>query len=367
MRVTLNCICRCTVPVNLLNDIILKEEHTSSNNNINFTTYMRHIKNIHRNVLKESIDKQRHVVESNIDNLVVETSLPVQNQVTTDKITKESIIDQEFRIKLEEKYDNDEIKHKIRIKRQKTVHKDEEDTKMEDNVEEKQVNLIVDQELSEYSTKQADKDELFRSEPVRKTFQCALCQRHFFQKLSLERHLRIHRDERPYTCDICGKGFRDKSGLTRHINHVHFRKKNFPCDLCALTFASAATRDDHRRRHTKERPYICQSCGKTFSCKASLYIHSKIHTNVFPFKCSVCHKQFRRKQELLAHSSIHTGARPFACAECDKCFRRKCSLVLHQLVHTDVKPFECKQCGVTYRQARYLKNHVNAKHCNNKI
>lgn len=192
--------------------------------------------------------------------------------------------------------------------------------------------------------------------------QCAECGKCFKLKDSYLRHMRIHKDERPFTCHICGKQFRDSGGLSRHLKDVHAKLKNFMCDLCGRSFASKATREDHRRTHTGERPYVCDSCGKTFKSKASLYIHSKLHTDEFPHACSYCTKRFRRRQEMLAHVTTHTGEKNHTCDTCGKKFRIKSELARHQLIHSENKPFACTKCGLTFRQKRYLNNHIKSRH-----
>ncbi|XP_046591738.1 zinc finger protein with KRAB and SCAN domains 8-like isoform X1 [Neodiprion lecontei] len=197
---------------------------------------------------------------------------------------------------------------------------------------------------------------------IQGSYQCSECRKHFKLKDSYQRHIRIHTNERPFTCHVCAKQFRDSGGLSRHLKDVHAKLKNFPCDMCGKSFASKATREDHRRTHTGERPYICESCGSTFKSKASLYIHSKLHTNEFPHPCSYCHKKFRRKQEMLAHITTHTGEKNHACEVCSKRFRVKSELVRHQLVHSEEKPFICSKCSLAFRQKRYLNNHIKSRH-----
>ncbi|XP_046824547.1 zinc finger protein 493-like isoform X3 [Vespa crabro] len=181
---------------------------------------------------------------------------------------------------------------------------------------------------------------------TQESYQCIECGKFFKLKDSYLRHMRIHKDERPFTCHVCGKQFRDSGGLSRHLKDVHAKLKNFMCDICGKSFASKATRDDHRRTHTGERPYICDSCGKTFKSKASLYIHSKLHTNEFPHPCTYCNKKFRRRQEMLAHVTTHTGEKNYGCDICSKRFRVKSELVRHKLVHSETKPFVCVKCMV---------------------
>ena len=60
--------------------------------------------------------------------------------------------------------------------------------------------------------------------------------------------MRIHNDERPFTCSICGRGFREKKVMKKH-----------------------------EALHTSERPYKCSVCGKGFLRQSNLELHSVMH------------------------------------------------------------------------------------------
>ncbi len=47
-------------------------------------------------------------------------------------------------------------------------------------------------------------------------YPCGLCGMSFYHPRSLERHTRLHTDERPYVCDQCGRAFAHKGNLVRH-------------------------------------------------------------------------------------------------------------------------------------------------------
>ncbi|KAL7974165.1 hypothetical protein HDV63DRAFT_362507 [Trichoderma sp. SZMC 28014] len=63
-------------------------------------------------------------------------------------------------------------------------------------------------------------DVLDSAQPRRKSWSCPHCQRQFQRHEHLERHVRIHRNEKPYKC-FCGTAFSRRDLLKRHNQTTH--------------------------------------------------------------------------------------------------------------------------------------------------
>nr|XP_033816282.1 zinc finger protein 2 homolog isoform X6 [Geotrypetes seraphini] len=189
-----------------------------------------------------------------------------------------------------------------------------------------------------------------------KLFKCALCDKSFTQKYSLQIHEGIHTGEKPYQCSQCDKSFNRTSSLRIH-ERMHTGEKPYECSHCDKKFSTTGNLRFHERIHTGEKPYICTECDKRFSHISTLKNHKRIHTGEKPYKCSECDKSFNQRSHLRRHRRIHTGEKPYKCPECDITFNRTSNLRTHKRIHTGEKPYQCSQCDKRFNNKCSLINH----------
>lgn len=69
-------------------------------------------------------------------------------------------------------------------------------------------------------------------------------------------HLKIHSDVKSHLCELCGRAFVFRKSLNTHIRYNHLgqeRPKHFMCSTCGHTCTSRNHLEKHERIHTDEK------------------------------------------------------------------------------------------------------------------
>ncbi|KAK6635186.1 hypothetical protein RUM44_000437 [Polyplax serrata] len=195
------------------------------------------------------------------------------------------------------------------------------------------------------------------------TFTCSICNINFAKEPLLRNHMKIHPEEKRFSCAICGKKFRHSGSLTYHRRAAHTGEKPFQCNYCDQRFSLRSVQQIHERKvHTFEKPYKCSFCFRMFNNSSSLTNHMYVHSQKKLFECEECGKHFSRNSNLDIHKKLHTGERKFACDDCDKTYIQRYDLLKHKKIHDPKsKPFFCKYCGNCFSQKKDAAKHATCQ------
>lgn len=107
--------------------------------------------------------------------------------------------------------------------------------------------------------------------------QCGICNKSF-QKSYLRIHMSTHMSNTEYTCHFCNKHLSSKQSLYMHMNTVHANEGCYECSYCEKRFFWKSYLDRHITVHTKEKSHHCTLCSKAFTRKLALRKHMATHT-----------------------------------------------------------------------------------------
>ncbi|XP_068209812.1 zinc finger protein 470-like [Palaemon carinicauda] len=277
-------------------------------------------------------------------------------------------------------------------------------------------------ESTTFEAAQLDLDELITKQTPRKVimedgvalgrdpssklrFICAICDRIYTSKYSLERHVRCHTGEKPYVCDVCNFTTSYREHMQRHMTSIHLivhstepKKKYVPKkkkteDKSVSAEETPSNPDDP---DAPDAPNAAESHNGSFESNNSSDTTSssaKKRRNILRkrFECAACGLRATHKSDLIDHikekhpnahiaslengdgSKVHlivtTSKKTpssrrmiITCPNCFMIFHDTWKYKVHMRSHTGVKPFGCSMCEFRATSKMTVRDHVHRKH-----
>lgn len=236
-------------------------------------------------------------------------------------------------------------------------------------------------------------------------YSCIVCKYRFWTKQSLCSHYNETHPNNVFTCRFCNKTYTSQKSLSRHYKEHHVKEMQpldrsaqdkssseqqsisqvnvtrssdedendsedsdsapyFPCHVCAKTFSTSESLEDHQRCHLGEKPHECAECGKCFFHASQLEHHQRMHKS--EFQCQVCRRGFVSLFALRKHKHTHGKSRTFQCSKCQLFFTGPSQLAEHMSTHRE-ESFPCDICSHVFRsksmRAEHRKSHSMSGGC----
>ena len=120
-----------------------------------------------------------------------------------------------------------------------------------------------------------------------KKYQCLQCLAEFDDIKSHKAHVEGHALEKPFKCDKCGLHLSNASGLKKHQRRVHEKSgPTYQCDQCNKSFFDKFDLSRHVRTHL-DRPK-CDKCGKVKSHKEKKHVCKPPEPSDPALQCTIC-------------------------------------------------------------------------------
>ncbi|XP_031625642.1 zinc finger protein 234-like [Contarinia nasturtii] len=154
-------------------------------------------------------------------------------------------------------------------------------------------------------------------------FDCSKCG----QRFAAEDKKQVHENKckrRRFECHICKiyKSF-NKGHLKLHMQVHHTGEKPFKCGICEKKFFQKIELKKHLATHAKQRPFRCAKCHRSFKEEIDKKAH-EIGCNRRHYQCYVCKVSMHHVTQLEGHMCIHhIGEKPFSCEFCEMRFAWK--------------------------------------------
>ncbi|XP_071217827.1 zinc finger protein 521-like isoform X7 [Salvelinus alpinus] len=175
-----------------------------------------------------------------------------------------------------------------------------------------------------------------KSDLIKGTHKCNVCQRTFFSEAGLREHMQTHLGPvKHYMCPICGERFPSLLTLTEHkVTHSKSLDTG-SCRICKMPLQSEEDFMEHCQMHPDLRNSLtgfrCVVCMQTVTSTLELKIHGTFHMQKTGTMST--NHPIGRTTNLASHNHHHhqqhhqVNQKLFKCASCLKEFRSKSDLV----------------------------------------
>lgn len=90
-------------------------------------------------------------------------------------------------------------------------------------------------------------------------------------------HVDTQQPREQHQCSSCDKTCTTKSGLNKHMK-IHTEEKSYACGECGAFSLRKHDRDQHYKVHLGLKPFACDQCGSCFTRDSSVTRHKESGT-----------------------------------------------------------------------------------------
>ncbi|XP_072013902.1 uncharacterized protein [Amphiura filiformis] len=132
----------------------------------------------------------------------------------------------------------------------------------------------------------------------------------------------------------------------------------FPCNHCGFVANRQTSLQYHMRVHVENRPYKCTHCPYASKTRNNLILHIRTHKALAPLECPHCDFRGATNKVIQQHiTSKHTNERPFKCTVCPWSTCYSGNLWKHMRMHKEKDGIEIPE-STRKRNPRPRKNLV---------
>ncbi|XP_005186999.2 transcription factor grauzone-like [Musca domestica] len=173
--------------------------------------------------------------------------------------------------------------------------------------------------------------------PTEKVF-VRCCDKQFFTRSKIQRHIEVHLCNKAFKCELCGKRYSKKATIQNHMLKQHYGSIPKADSKKTAIEKAAAAAAPNKRKSIKEldeiiakwRPTLeCLQCHESCSTFTLLQTHFRQRHPAQVCYILCCECKFVGRHDLEEHIRYHNDPDVFKCSYCDRRFARKRDSMRH--------------------------------------